>query len=64
MELRKGRRLPLQLPVSFTSNEVTGTGIIYNLSNEGCAIESEIYMPMNSYLQLQARYLRINRRCS
>jgi PilZ domain len=55
MELRKARRLPLQLPVSFTSDEVTGTGIIYNLSKEGCAIESEMHMPMNSYLQLEVQ---------
>jgi hypothetical protein len=53
MELRRGRRLPLQLAVSFTSDEVTGTGIIYNLSKEGCAIESDTHMPMNSYLQLE-----------
>ena len=53
MELRRGRRQPLKLSVSFTSDEVTGTGIIYNLSKEGCAIESEIHMPMNSYLQLE-----------
>lgn len=52
MELRRGRRLPLQLSVSFTSDEVTGTGIMYNLSKEGCAIESETHMPMDSYLQM------------
>jgi PilZ domain len=55
MELRKGRRLPFQLAVSFSSDEVTGTGIIYNLSKEGCAIESEIHMPMNSYLQMEVQ---------
>jgi hypothetical protein len=55
MELRRGRRLPLQLAVSFISDEVTGTGIIYNLSKEGCAIESETYMPINSYLELGVR---------
>ena len=55
MELRKGRRLPLQLAVSFTSDEATGTGIIYNLSKEGCAIESQIHMPMNSYVQLEVQ---------
>ena len=53
MELRRGRRLPLQLAVSFTSDEVSGTGIVYNLSKEGCAIESETHMPMNSYLQME-----------
>jgi hypothetical protein len=55
MELRKGRRLPLQLSVSFTSDEITGTGIMYNLSKEGCAIESETHMPMNSYLQMEVQ---------
>lgn len=53
MELRRGRRLPLQLAASFTSDEITGTGTLYNLSTEGCAIESETHMPMNSYLQME-----------
>ena len=53
MELRRGRRLPLQLAVSFTSDEVSGTGIVYNLSKEGCAIQSETHMPMKSYLQME-----------
>jgi hypothetical protein len=53
MELRRGRRTPLQLSVSFASDEITGKGIIYNLSKEGCAIESDTHMPMNSYLQMQ-----------
>jgi hypothetical protein len=53
MELRRGCRVPLQLPVSFASDEITGTGVVYNLSKEGCAIESETHMPMNSYLQME-----------
>ena len=53
MELRRGRRVPLQLSVSYVSDEVTGTGIIYNLSKEGCAVESDTHMPMNSYLQME-----------
>src|SRR5690349_20719040 len=52
MELRRGRRLPLQLSVSFASDEVTGTGIMYNLSKEGCVIENKTHMPMDSYLQM------------
>lgn len=55
MELRRGRRLPLQLSVSFASDEVAGTGIMYNLSKEGCAIESQTHMPMNSYVQLEVQ---------
>jgi len=55
MELRRERRVPLQLSVSFASDEDTGTGIMYNLSSEGCAIESETHMPMNSYLQMEVQ---------
>ena len=55
MELRRGRRVPLQLSVSFASDEVTGTGVLYNLSKEGCAVESDTHMPMNSYVQLEVQ---------
>jgi len=41
--------------VSFASDEVAGTGIMYNLSKEGCAIESQTHMPMNSYVQLEVQ---------
>ena len=53
MELRRGQRVPRQIHVSFASDEMTGTGVIYNISKEGCAIESERYIPMDSYLQLE-----------
>jgi hypothetical protein len=53
MELRRGQRVPRQIHVSFASDDMTGTGVIYNLSREGCAIESETHMPMNSYLQME-----------
>lgn len=55
MELRRGRRLPLQLPVSFASDEGAGTGVIYNLSQEGCAVESDTHMPVGSYLQIEVQ---------
>lgn len=55
MELRRGERVPLQLAVSFSSDEDSGTGTMYNLSTEGCAVESETHMPMNSYLQMEVR---------
>lgn len=55
MELRRRGRVPLQLSVSFASDEETGTGVMYNLSTEGCAIESETHVPMNSYVQIEVR---------
>jgi len=55
MELRRRGRVPLQLSVSFASDDDTGTGVMYNLSTEGCAIESETHVPMNSYLQMEVR---------
>lgn len=56
MELRRGQRVPLQIDVSFASDDMTGKGVIYNMSKEGCAIETETHIPMNSYLQLEIQF--------
>lgn len=53
MELRKYPRFPVQLPISFTAEEVEGEGTIYNLSTGGCAVESNTHVPEDSYLQLR-----------
>lgn len=58
MELRRGQRVPIQIEVSFTSDETTGRGVIYNLSKEGCAIESQTHIPINSYLQLDIQLVQ------
>lgn len=53
MELRKHQRFPVELPISFMAEELEGEGTIYNLSMEGCAVESNTQVPEDSYLQLQ-----------
>jgi hypothetical protein len=53
MELRKYPRFAVQLSVSYTTDEVQGKGVIFNLSAEGCAIGSSISMPKGTYLSLQ-----------
>lgn len=42
IELRTGPRIQIALPMSFATHQVEGLqgGTIYNLSTEGCAVES------------------------
>jgi hypothetical protein len=53
MELRKYPRFAVQLPVSYSADEVHGKGMIFNLSAEGCAIGSSISMPKGTYVSLE-----------
>jgi len=48
-ELRSQPRFQVNCPVSFVVEEVAGTGIIFNLSEEGCAIESDVCVPQGGY---------------
>ena len=52
MEGRKHARFAVQLPVSFSGNQLSQGGTILNLSAEGCAITSETVASATVYLQL------------
>lgn len=52
MQGRKHVRFAVQLPASFTGDNLSGTGTILNLSQEGCAITSETMAGTEGYLQL------------
>lgn len=52
MEGRKHTRFAVQLPVSFTGDQLSGGGTILNLSAEGCAITSDTVAGALVYLQL------------
>jgi hypothetical protein len=52
MEGRKHTRFAVQLPVSFSGDQLSHGGTILNLSAEGCAITSEIGAGAAVYLQL------------
>jgi len=38
MELRKNLRFAVQLPLSFKSDKITGEGVVFNISLEGCGV--------------------------
>jgi c-di-GMP-binding flagellar brake protein YcgR len=52
MEGRKHTRFAVQLPVSFSGDQLSDGGTILNLSAEGCAITSETVAGTAAYLQL------------
>jgi hypothetical protein len=52
MEGRKHTRFAVQLPVSFSGDQLSDRGTILNLSAEGCAIMSETVAGVAVYLQL------------
>lgn len=52
MEGRKHTRFAVQLPVSFSGDQLSDGGTILNLSAEGCAITSDTVAGAAVYLQL------------
>ena len=52
MQGRKHTRFAVQLPVSFSGDQLSDGGTILNLSAEGCAITSETIVSAAAYLQL------------
>jgi len=52
MEGRKHTRFAVQLPVSFSGDQLSERGTILNVSAEGCAITSDTVASAAVYLQL------------
>ena len=52
MEGRKHTRFAVQLPVSFSGDQLSNEGTILNVSAEGCAITSDTVPGDGVYLQL------------
>lgn len=52
MEGRKHTRFAVQLPVSFSGDQLSEKGTILNVSAEGCAITSDTVAGVAVYLQL------------
>jgi len=52
MEGRKHTRFAVQLPVSFSGDQLSERGTILNVSAEGCAITSDTVAGAAVYLQL------------
>ena len=55
MEGRKHTRFAVQLPVSFSGDQLSDAGTILNVSAEGCAITSDTVAGVAVYLQLTMR---------
>lgn len=53
MMQRRTPRFAVQLPVSFSGDEVSGKGTILNLSTEGCAVLGDATLAKSNYLALQ-----------
>ena len=55
MVVRKHPRFAVQLPVSFSTEEVDADGTVYNLSLGGCRVESDHPMQGGEYVALRLR---------
>jgi hypothetical protein len=56
MNLRKERRVQIECPVSFTSDNLLGEGTTYNVSTQGCAIRSGTHVAPETYLALRIAF--------
>jgi hypothetical protein len=54
-EPRTRSRVPVDYPVSFTGDEVSGQGILMNLTIAGGEIESPVHFPIGSRLCLHVQ---------
>ncbi len=52
MEGRKHTRFAVQLPVSFSGDQISDGGTILNVSAEGCAITSDTVAGVAVYLEM------------
>lgn len=52
MDNRESPRFAVELPISFSGNEVAGGGIVSSLSNEGCTVGSDENVQPGTYLVL------------
>jgi len=48
-ELRHQPRFQVNCPVSFVVEDEAGIGVVCNLSEKGCAIESDVRVPQEGY---------------
>jgi hypothetical protein len=46
---RRSIRLTVECPVSFAIEDVEGTGTVYNLSHDGCAVSTSVAVPDEGY---------------
>ncbi len=50
--MTEGRRVPrhpVECPASFAIEDVAGEGVVYNLTDHGCAIASAVSVPDDGY---------------
>ncbi|MBX3235150.1 MAG: PilZ domain-containing protein [Nitrospiraceae bacterium] len=51
-EARKHHRISCRCPVAFSSEEIEGEGVVYNLGLGGCAVETEVALGDEGYITL------------
>ena len=55
MERRETDRYEVDLPLSFSGNEIAGGGSVISLSKDGCAVKSEESVPPHAFLALRVQ---------
>ncbi len=51
-DFRQAPRIEVQCPCTFSGEHVVGDGIVVNFSRPGCAVESNMRVPIGTYLEL------------
>ncbi len=52
MESRQSPRIHVQCPCTFSGTQITGEGIVFNLSIPGCAVETNTPVAIGTYLEV------------
>src|SRR5262245_21848064 len=59
MQPRERERVHARIPVDFSSDTVSGKGLVVNLAVSGCEIESDTHPPVEAHLTLQLQIPRL-----
>ena len=51
-ERRRSRRYRVRGSITFTGHHLDGSGLFYNISATGCAVETSCHVPLQSQLRI------------
>ncbi len=52
MEFRQSSRIQVQCPCTFSGTQISGEGILFNLSIPGCAVEANTPVTVGTFFEL------------
>ncbi len=52
-DLRQSQRVEVQCPCEFSGSQITGEGVVINLSTKGCAVESNTRVQRGTFIEVR-----------